>query len=155
MMHSMTITKLKTSEWNPTKFELGSLVCRSLYATIPELDSNLKNWVTQYNIPGAALFLRIIRCNNIIALPRVCSFLTSICKISFRRCWSRCKPARNQGWGGCYSQSEMLHISRAANEGWKWILFRSIQTQTQRFFNLIWKQEQTITRTKYTTKNTT
>lgn len=51
--------------------ETGSLQSRlfnSLHRDLPELETKMQAWIETFNIPNACLFLRIIRCNNLIAL---------------------------------------------------------------------------------------
>ena len=47
---------------------LQAQLCRSMRDSLPPLRTEMDQWIRQRNIPNASLFLRIVRCNNIIAL---------------------------------------------------------------------------------------
>ena len=50
---------------------LQRMLCESMYDDLPDLDPRMKMWIGKFNIPNAELFLRIIRCNNMLALQEL------------------------------------------------------------------------------------
>lgn len=47
---------------------LRSCLYHSLHETLPSLEADVKAYINRFNIPYAALFLRMIRCHSIVAL---------------------------------------------------------------------------------------
>ena len=47
---------------------LQARLCQDMYFHLPALEVHMQAFVRQFNIPNAELFLRMIRCNNVIAL---------------------------------------------------------------------------------------
>ena len=50
---------------------LSAYLCKGLYDTLPDLDQTLDKYISQYNIPQAALFLRLIRCSSLAVLQEL------------------------------------------------------------------------------------
>ena len=75
-MSRQTIPLSRTEYENNMSFKPGSkslqgMICQKMHTTLPALDNDLQRWIESFNIPNAALFLRIIRCNNLIALRQL------------------------------------------------------------------------------------
>ena len=68
--HNLGFRPISNSDKNHCR-SLQRRLCESMLSNLPELEGEMQKFIASFNIPNAELFLRIIRCNNMLALQEL------------------------------------------------------------------------------------